>query len=269
MNIHSFCLFLAVPTLSLFLSQATGSNLPTGSLPSGSGTAVPSSEEEPVASWVRELSNLPSEQRDAYARAFQAAKKCYAQGRLAECEGHLNTCEFYTRSNPNVWNLRASVLISQQRFAEAEPLLQEVRRANPQDSVARLSLSLLYLGAHDYEKCLHETDQLIEDIKYKDMEQLTHSLTFRKFLCLIMLERMEEARALVAKCSPMDDSPLYYYSQGVFFLSNGDRQSALRDFNAADSIYSNTGYISGYKQALSYSGLVEKLSAPASAGAAQ
>lgn len=269
MTFQSFRLLLAVSCLSMFIGQSMGADLPTGSLPTGSGTGGASDEGESIAPWVRELSNLPSEQREAYTQAFQAAKMCFSQGRLAECESHLNTCEFYTRLNPNVWNLRASVLISQQRFAEAETILQEVRRIKPSDPVARLSLSLLYLGAHDYEKCLQETDQLIEDIQYKNMGHLVHSLMFRKLLCLIMLERMDEARALVAECSPMDDSPLYYYSQGVFSLHRGDRKSALRDFNAADYIYSSIGSVSSYKQALNFSGLIEKLPASTSAGAEQ
>ena len=109
-----------------------------------------------------------------------------------------------------------------------------------------------------------EVDELIDEIQYRDMMQLTRSLTFRKFLCLVMMERMDEAKALVSEIGPMDDSPLYYYSQAVFAYLKGDRQGALRELNVADSIYRSTGYISGYKQALEYSGVIEKF-APGSA----
>ncbi len=243
------------------------SNLPTGGLlPAGKQTeqkpeAAPVDE---IADWLKELSNLPAESRAMYAAAFQEAKKCYAQGRLIECESHLNTCETFTRSNPNVWNLRASALISQKRFAEAEPLLTKARLKNPQDAVARLSLSLLYLATQEFDKCMAETDELIDEIRYRDMMQLTRSLTFRKFLCLIMQERMDEAKALVSEIGPMDDSPLYYYSQAVFAYVKGDRQGALRELNAADSIYRSIGYLSGYKQALEYSGVIEKFAAGSS-----
>lgn len=249
------------------LCSAQSGNLPVGGLlPAGNEPAQKpeQAQEEDIADWLIEVSNLPPESRAMYAAAFQEAKKCYAQGRLIECESHLNTCETFTRSNPNVWNLRASAMISQKRFAEAEPLLKQARLKNPQDAVARLSLSLLYLGTQEFEKCIAETDELIDEIRYRDMMQLTRSLTFRKFLCLIMLERMDEAKALVADIGPMDDSPLYYYSQAVFAYLKGDRQGALRELNTADSIYRGIGYISGYKQALEYSGVIEKF-APGSA----
>ncbi len=247
------------------LAMCVGSawaNLPTGvsDNESGAGEQSESGDIVEVANWVKELSNLPPEGRKAYADAFRMAKTCYAQGRMVECESHLNTCELYNRSNPNVWNLRASALIAQKQFEAAEPLLLAVRRLNPQDSVARLSLSLLYLGTNNYEKCLEETEQLIDDIMYKDMMQLTHSLMFRKLVCLVMLERMDEARDVVAEISAMDDSPLYYYSQAVFALVEGNRKQAMSDMNVADSIYKSTGYLSGYKQTFTYSGLVDKYS---------
>ena len=123
-----------------------------GILPTDGGSqSAPQIEADVIADWVKELSNLSAEDRALYTSSFAKAKSAYAKGLMAECESHLNTCEFYTTSNPNVWNLRASVRISQQRFEEAKPLLDAVRRFNPQDSVARLSYSLLYLGTGEYE----------------------------------------------------------------------------------------------------------------------
>lgn len=237
-------------------------NLPTGISTDGNGAQNQgeSGGIQEVADWVKELSNLSPENRKIYAEAFRMAKTCYAQGRMVECESHLNTCELYNRSNPNVWNLRASALIAQKQFEQAEPLLVSVRRLNPQDSVARLSLSLLYLGTQRYEKCLDETELLIDDIMYKDMMQLTHSLMFRKVVCLVMLGRVDEARDVVADISAIDDSPLYYYSQAVFALIEGNRKQAMSDMNVADNIYKTIGYLSGYKQTFTFSGLVEKYS---------
>ncbi|MBQ2379280.1 MAG: tetratricopeptide repeat protein [Akkermansia sp.] len=254
---------MKTPALPLFLASAV--LLPQlfaqGMLPTDGGNQpqpAPQIESDVIADWVKELSNLSAEDRALYTSAFAQAKNAYAKGLMAECESHLNTCEFYTTSNPNVWNLRASVRISQQRFDEAKPLLDAVRRFNPQDAVARLSYSLLYLGTGEYEKCIAETDALLEEIRYRDMMQLTHSLIFRKVLCCLMLGREEDARALVADVSPVDDSPLYYYSQAMFSLVKGDRRSATRDLNTADTIYATIGYLSGYKQAVSFSGITEK-----------
>lgn len=217
----------------------------------------PAAPEPPqIPEWVREISNLPPDQRTLYTESFSKAKKAYAQGSMAECESHLNTCEMYTGKNPSVWNLRASVCISQRRFDEAKLLLEKVRRDNPQDAVASLSFSLLYLGSGEYQKCLDETSVLIGDLVYSDMDQLVHSLKFRRLLCYIRMGREDDAQAEVATIGPMEDSPLYYYSQAVFSLLAGDRRAALRYINTADSIYGSVGYIPAYKQALEFSGVL-------------
>ncbi len=254
--------YLWAASAGIFMFGLTAqADLPTGGLPTTPAQQNPeeaNEEDETIPEWVRELSNLPAESRSAYTAAFKAAKSSYAAGRMVECEAHLNTCEMYTTTNPNVWNLRASALISQGRYEEAQQHLDRVLSLDSQDSVARLSLSLLQLGMHRYEDCIATTDELLDMIRYKEMDQLTYSLTFRKLLCLVMLERLDEARALVADYSPMLDAPLYYYSQAVFLYVEGDRKAALRELSAADSIFRGTGYLSGYRQALNVSGLTDR-----------
>lgn len=251
--------YLKAASFGIFMLGLTAqADLPTGGLPTAPARQEAEQTDVTIPEWVRELSNLPAESRSAYTEAFRAAKNAYAVGRMVECEAHLNTCEMYTTSNPNVWNLRASALISQARYEEAQQQLDRVFAQDSQDSVARLSLSLLQLGMHRYEECLATTDELLEMIRYKEMEQLSYSLTFRKLLCLVMLNRVDEARALVADFSPMLDAPLYYYSQAVFMYLEGDRKAALRELSAADSIFRGTGYLSGYRQALNISGITER-----------
>lgn len=254
--------YLWAASAGIFMFGLTAhADLPTGGLPTTSGqqkSGAAEQEDETIPEWVRELSNLPAESRAAYTAAFRAAKSSYAAGRMVECEAHLNTCEMYTRTNPNVWNLRASALIAQRRYEEAQPYLDMVINLDSQDSVARLSLSLLQLGMHRYEECIATTEELMDMIRYKDMEQLTYSLTFRKLLCLVMLERLDEARALVANYSPLLDAPLYYYSRAVFLYVEGERKAALRELSTADSIFHGTGYLSGYRQALNVSGLTDR-----------
>ncbi len=255
--ISSFCRFSLAALLALPCTL-TAQNLSTDVAPRGAASEQAGAD---VEEWVKELSNLPAEKRAEYTEAFSRAKHAYTVGRYAECEAFLNTCEFYTRKSPHVWNLRAGALIAQQRFEEARPLLENVLKNNPKDEVGCLSLSLLYLGMAEYEKCLEVTETLLAEIRYKKMEQLTHSLMFRKVLCYMMLGRESDAREVVKDIGPIDDSPLYYYSQAVFFLAKGDTRSAKRDFSAADMIYGSTGHLSGYKQALSFSGVVERYAA--------
>lgn len=254
-------LFLALTAVSL----SWAADLPTVDVfddePKKPAPKVDTEDEDYIPDWVSELSNLPPEARQRYINHFAAAKWAYSKGSFAMCENSLAVCESIYDKNPNVWNLRASALLSQQCFEAAEPWLKKVRALYPDDSVCNLNYSLYYLGTAQFEKCLEEAEILLSEIEYKqDMEPLRHSLTFRKVLCLVMLDRVEEARALVKDISALTFTPLYYYSQTVFALTEKDNTRAIQEMKAADKIYSTDPYLATYKQALIFSKIMEKLS---------
>lgn len=253
----------AFAVVGVQVASAAG-ELPSTTLPVSPSTepTTPASSDyaiEDVPNWVNELSSLPPQQRQLYINSFEAAKRAFSRGALTQCEQCLDECDAIYNKNPNVWNLRASVQISQKRFKDAETWLAKVREVAPDDVVATLNYSLLYLGSGRYEESIVECDNLLLDIKYKEkMQGLRHSLLFRKFLCFMMLDKPEEAKALVADVNPMTNSPLYYYSQAVLAVVAGDRDTAIREMTAADSIYRTDPYLATYKQGINFSGLLQR-----------
>lgn len=217
-----------------------------------------------IPNWVNELSNLPADKRQQYVNQFSAAKWAYSKGALEMCHECLDACEAIYAKNPNVWNLRASAYIASKSFEAAEIWLKKVREIAPDDLVANLNYSLLYLGTGQYEKCMEECDILLDDIEYKEsLEPLSHSLLFRKFICLVMLKRVDEAKALVKNVTPLTFTPLYYYSQAVLAMVEQDPERALKEITAGDRIYSKDPYLLTYKQAIQFTGILEKLADPA------
>lgn len=255
--------------LALLLSAAANlyaSDLPTVDIFGDSEEedkrpAVTDTEEvNEIPDWVNELSNLPQEERARYLNLFASAKRTYSQGALGVCEKCLDECEMIYDKNPNVWNLRASVYISRECFDLAEPWLKKVRLVAPDDLVANLNYSLMYLGQGKYEDAIRETDLLLAEIEYKEnMEGIRHTLLFRKFVALVTLNRVDEARELVKHVTPLTFTPLYYYSQAVFAALEKDPARSAKELTAADSIYRYDPYLATYKQALSFSKLLEKL----------
>ncbi|MBQ4613679.1 MAG: tetratricopeptide repeat protein [Akkermansia sp.] len=217
-------------------------------------------EKQEVPDWVIELSNLAEEERNTYLNAFQAAKIAYASNRLAICESHLNTCELYFTKNPNVWLLRASVCINLGQYDKAKEYIDKVSQVDPDNKVIKLNLSLLHMAEGNYEMAISETDELLRQF---DVSAATfgtrRSLTFRKFLCLLMLERQAEAKELIAPITPLDDSPLYYYAQAALRMYDGSPTAATRELNTADTIFAKDGHLPSYKQNLILSGLKEKM----------
>lgn len=207
--------------------------------------------------WVRDLGELSAVQQQIYTNKFAAAKRAYSSGSQTLCLQFLTECEAIYAKNPNVWNLRASVYIAQKNFDEALIWLEKVRSVAPDDLVANLNFSLLHLGAGRYEQSIEEIDVLIDELKYKKgMDALVHSLIFRKFICLLKLGKVDEARAVVAKIDPMSFTPLYYYSQSMLNYVAGDKKAAARDMAAADRIYRTDSYLQAYKQNIQFSGLL-------------
>lgn len=251
-------LFLLPALVSLMPTALAQSILPTATL-SDNTEEQDNATGEFMTPWFIDLSNLPKEERTAYVEAFDAAKEAYRKGCLVECESWLNTCELIYDKNPNIWNLRASVLVAQKQFDEAEQYLKKVLEALPDNSVAHLNFSLLFLGRGEYERCIQETDSLIQELqRERKMRNLKQSLIFRKFLCLLMLDREDSARMLVGKVTPLEDSPLYYYSQAALFLFHHDSRTAQRELTTGNTIYSSDPYLYSYKQSLKFSGLEEK-----------
>lgn len=254
------CILLLLPTL-VASCPAFGQYLPTSSFLTTDTPPTPKEvpDNEPdIPIWVKELSNLPAAEREEYLTSFAAAKQAYAMGRMAESESYLLTCQIINDTNPNVWSLRASIYIAQKNFDEALPLLEKVEEAMPGHQITQLNFSLYYLGKGLYEECLKETDNLLERLDSRSAVQLCRSLLYRKVLCFLMLGQPEKAHELTDKLSPLEDSPLYYYSQAAYQIIRKDRNAATRDMNAADTIFADESYLLSYKQSLSFSGLIER-----------
>lgn len=235
-----------------------------GLLPTVGGDTEQEEQQKPanqgVPQWVIELSNLSEEDRNAYLQAFQAAKVAYASNRLPVCESHLNTCELYFTRNPNVWLLRSSVCIQLGQYEKAHAYINKALQSDEASEVAKLNLSLLHMAQGNYGEALLKTDEVLSQLTTAPETFGTHrSLTYRKFLCLIMLGRAEEAKELVADISPIDDSPLYYYCQAALYMLQGNPSAATRELNTADLIFAKDGHLPGYKQNLSLCGLREMM----------
>lgn len=251
-------LLLTIGLVQLHLCHAQGL-LPTTGFDS-SETESQKEKRPEVPEWVIALSNLSAEERTAYLRAFQAAKNAFAANRMAVCESYLNTCELYFTQNPNVWLLRSSICINLGQYDKAKDYIHKAQQADPDNKVTQLNWSLLHMAEGDYEISLRETDELLRQFDSSAATFGTRrSLTYRKFLCLIMLDRIDEATELIADVGPLDDSPLYYYCQAALCMLKGQTTQATRELNTADSIFSQDGHLPGYKQNLLLCGLREKM----------
>ena len=222
--------------------------------------AAPPAQQLP--DWLIEFSNLPRLEREQYLRAFNNAKRAYQQGQWVACIGYLADCEMIFRGNPNVWNLRACCLMEQKYFDEAAVELERVRKVLPSDPVTAMNLANMHLARGRYAESITTIHELRNLLPYETPKELLYVLDFRELICHVMLGQRQEAEALVAGLSPISDTPLYYYSQAVFALAEGNRMEAARHLRTAGSIFSKGSIIVPFQRALELSGIADK--APAS-----
>ena len=208
--------------------------------------------------WLIEFSNLPRLEREQYLRAFNNAKRAYQQGQWVASIGYLADCEMLFRGNPNVWNLRACCLMEQKFFDEAATELERVRKALPNDPVTAMNLANMHMALGRYRESISTLHELRRLLPYEAPQDLLYVLDFRELICHVMLGQQQEAKQLIAGLSPISDTPLYYYSQAVFALAEGNRMEASRHLRTASSIFSKGSTIVPFQRALELSGIADK-----------
>lgn len=212
----------------------------------------------PVARWLADFSNLPKETRAEYIDLFHRAKQAYVFGDWIICYALLEECEMIYNKNPHVWNLRAVCLIGQKKLEEAEQELIKAKKELPHDETTYMNIANLHMAKGEYQQCIDVLSNIIDSMPDPVSQNLVDILTFRIYLCHIMLGQRKEARQLVSHLTPLSDTPLYYYSQAALHISRGDRTQARQDIQAADTIFAKGNATLPYLRAIQASGLEEK-----------
>lgn len=215
-------------------------------------------QEMPVAKWLADFSNLLREERSQYIELFHRAKQAYITGNWVICYTLLEECEMIYNKNPHVWNLRAVCLIAQNKLEEAEQELLKAKKELPHDETTYMNIANLHMAKGEYQQCIDVLRNIIDSMPDPVSQHLVDILTFRIYLCHIMLGQRKEAKTLVSHLTPLSDTPLYYYSQAVLHISRGNKTQARQDIQAADTIFAKGNATLPYLRAIQASGLEEK-----------
>lgn len=213
---------------------------------------VPDEEDnaEEIPEWLAELSNLPRQQREEYIAHFTLAKQALAQGDWVVCDTALNSCDLIFNGNPNIHNLRVVCYIEQHRMEAATQEMERAKEALPQDPTTLVNMATLHMAKQEYRDCIKEMTAILDSPKYDISSEVRNILTFRVFLCYLMLGEVNNAQDLVADLSPLSDTPLFYYSRAAICLYLKDAVGARNDLQSAATIFSSAGMLTPYQRAL-------------------
>lgn len=201
--------------------------------------APAAAQEEEIPQWLADLSNLPREQRAEYISNFSQAKTALTNGDWVSCDAALTTCELIFSGNPNIWNMRAACYIEQKRYKDAAEEVAKAKAALPHDASTLVNIATLHMVQGEYQECIKEMSDIIDSNLGLVRPEVLDILTFRVFLCHLMLGNMADALDLVQDISPLSDTPLYYYSRAAVCLHNKDVNGAKSDLQSATRIFRN------------------------------
>lgn len=224
-------------------------------------TQEPTEEEQKMQNlpqWLVDFSNLPENLRNKYIALFNQAKEAYHQSQWVNCISLLAECEVIQRGNPSIWNLRASCMLEQKYFKEAEAELKRVLEAAPDDAVTIMNMAQVYMATGRYADSIAINTRLREDLylQHRD-ESLLYALDYRILLCHLLLGQKDKAQAIASTVSPVTDTPLYHYAKAAFALVEGNRSAAAHYIGVANRIFAaNRAYIP-FQRSLELSGLLD------------
>lgn len=207
-------------------------------------------KEANIPAWLAKLSNLPAAEREQYIKLFAIAKAALAQGDWVSCDAALTSCEFIFNANPNIHNLRVVCYIEQKRLDAATEEMEKARKLLPDDATTLVNMATLHMAKKDYRACITEMTEILDDPRHVISVEVRDILTFRVFLCHLMLGEQSAAEDLVSELSPLADTPLFYYSRAAICLYLRDPIGARADLQSAANIFSKSGLIVPYQRAL-------------------
>lgn len=244
---------MKVPALILttLLGIATGVPVPAAALPAPPTPNAEQEESAEIPRWLADLSNLPREQRMEYINTLSAAKQAMAKGDWVTCDAMLTTCELIFRGNPHICNMRAVCYIEQKRFDDAEIEIARAKKELPNDPTTLVNIATLHMAQGHYQACIDEMSIILENSHFNVRQDVRDILTFRMFLCHLMLGNEDKALELTQDISPIADTPLYYYSRAAICIFKKDFNGAKNDLQAATRIFSNnSALLVPYQRAL-------------------
>lgn len=135
------------------------------------------------------------------------------------------------RDFPNVadiYNVRGSILLSpkMRNYAGAEAAFNRAAGLQVGALAPLFNLAEVNFVKHEWQKALDQLDALLRDFEKVPMS-VKHLILYKKAICLVKLERVEAAEALVKESFTfMDDTPAYYFSKAAVAFHKEEKDQA-------------------------------------------
>ena len=180
------------------------------------------------------LKKLKPEQLEKVRRNVNEASTLVSGIRLQEALQRLDEAEQIVPDLFMVHNLKGAVFTKMRLFDKARESFQRAAKLNPASFHPKFNLAEIDFVQGQWEKAMREFDTLIKGNADAGTKKL---MQFKTVICLLKLNKVEDARKLAKSFSYIDDDPVYHMSHAAIEFHLGNKEEAQTWLDSTSRIY--------------------------------
>jgi tetratricopeptide (TPR) repeat protein len=169
------------------------------------------------------------------AMVLRQSTKHYEAEQYQAALDRLNVLQGPAAQDLSVLNLRGAILTKMGRYQEALELFNAILNTDRNYFPAAFNLGEVQFLSDDTVGAL-ETFQ-----RMRRRDPRNELVRFKILVCLLKLDRDDEAKKLADALIPAGSTPAWYYAQAMVARKSGDEKTARKHLQAARSIYLDPG----------------------------
>lgn len=182
------------------------------------------------------LENLSETQRAELEELLASASQDLSGVRMFEALQSLNKAEAIAPDFHVIHNLRGAAYTKLKDFDKARESFDQSIRLKPDAFEARFNFHEIYFVTGEYARALAGFQALLNDFP-RMPESIRDMTRYKVMLCHLGLDQKDEAKAIAARFSYLDDTPVYYFANAAMKLAEGDEAGAAEWIGSATRIY--------------------------------
>lgn len=216
-------------------------------------------EQNDLAPWHQEFSNLPQEQRAQFMAHLNKSRELFQQKRVFETIEELHKAREIFPDSPDVENMLGACQVEFRAFDRAMEHFRKADELSPDNANVLFNIGELYFVTKQWERAEETFTTVLDKLDKDDRGQLQMSrlVEFKIMLSKLKQEKFEEAKALAEKYDHLDDSPYHYYAEAATAFDAGDEIKAEAALARARRIFRNPATLAPWQDTMMEFGYIK------------
>ncbi len=182
----------------------------------------------------------------------------FAQKRIFETIEKLEEAKAIFPDSPDVENLLGACQVEFRSFDDAMEHFRRAAELSPDSPNILFNIGEVQFVTKKWQEA-QTTFQKVLDLIGEDEKQLQlqRLVEFKLMLCLLQLDRVEEAKQMAEKYDAFDDSPYPYYAEAALEFHQGDELGAELSLRRAQRIFRSPEMLSPWQDTLMEFGYIK------------